>query len=64
MPNKKMKHRHIDGLSIELLSETSKGWKVRQTELYAPWGSRKLRKPKVKTAFYSDAEISELFKNE
>lgn len=54
-------HKHINGLTIELVSPTKHGWKVTQTEIYQPWGSRKLRKPKVKTTFYSNAELKELF---
>lgn len=56
-----MTHKHIKGLSIELISPTAKGYKVRQTELYNYSGTKKLRRPKIKTAFYSDAEIKELF---
>jgi hypothetical protein len=54
-------HKHIKGLTIELLEPTKKGYKVRQTSLYQPWGNAKLRKPKVKIAFYSDEEIKDLF---
>ncbi len=55
------KHKHIKGLSIELIAPTKKGYKVRQTELFMPWTDKKLRKPKIKIAFYSDSELKELF---
>tara|TARA_Y100001973_G_C5182830_1_gene325939 strand:+ start:449 stop:775 length:327 start_codon:yes stop_codon:yes gene_type:complete len=57
----KYKHKHIKGLSIELIAPTKKGYKVRQTEMFMPWSDKKLRKPKIKTAFYSDAELKDLF---
>ena len=56
-----MIHKHIEGLSIEILSETNKGYKVKQTELFAGWSGRKLRIPKVKICFYSGTEIKNLF---
>lgn len=59
-----LKHKHIDGLTIELLEPTSKGWKVKQTEIYDSWTDRKLRKPKSKIRFFSNKEIEELFKKE
>jgi hypothetical protein len=55
------KHKHCKGLTVEIIGETNKGYKVRQTELFKPWSNTKLRKPKVKTAYYSLAEFSELF---
>ena len=55
------KHKYIKGLSIELISTTKKGYKVLQTELYNISGSKKLRTPKVKTAYFSDSEIKDLF---
>lgn len=55
-------HKHIDGLSIEIIGQTDKGYKVVQTELFSPWTNRRLKKAKVKTAFYSREEIKELFK--
>tara|TARA_R110000824_G_scaffold10203_3_gene45187 strand:+ start:441 stop:650 length:210 start_codon:yes stop_codon:yes gene_type:complete len=57
----KYKHKHIKGLSIELLTPTNKGYKVRQTELYNISETRKLRKSKVITTYYSDSEIKDLF---
>ena len=53
----KYKHKHIEGLTIELLEPTNKGWKVRQTELYQPWGNKKLRTPKVTITYYRDQDI-------
>lgn len=55
------KHKHQKGLTIEPLSTTKTGYKVRQTELYTGWTDKKLRTPKVKIAYYSHAEIKELF---
>lgn len=55
------KHKYIKGLSIELIKPTKKGYKVLQTELYNISGSKKLRIAKVKTAFFSDSEIKDLF---
>jgi hypothetical protein len=56
-----LKHKHIEGLSIELLNQTNRGWKVLQTELFTPWTGKKLRKPKTATKYYSQAEIADLF---
>jgi len=55
------KHKHIKGLSIELIAPTKKGYKVLQTELYNTSGIVKLRTPKVKTAYFYDSEIKDLF---
>lgn len=54
-------HKHAKGLTIVLISPTAKGWKVRQTEIFNGWTDRKLRRPKTKIAFFSDAELKELF---
>ncbi|KKN20203.1 hypothetical protein LCGC14_0937840 [marine sediment metagenome] len=54
-----MKHKHIEGLSIELQTPTNKGWKVKKTEIFAP--GRKLRTPKTKVAYYTNSELKELF---
>jgi len=55
------KHKHIAGLTIELKEPTSKGHKVKQTETHNPGGTKKLRNPKSKTAYFSSEEIEELF---
>jgi hypothetical protein len=56
------KHKHLKGLSIELVDTTSKGWKVRQTEEYNVKGDKKLRTPKSIITYFSSSEIKELFK--
>jgi hypothetical protein len=58
----KLKHRWNPEISIELISQTNKGWKVKQYGDGTPRG-----KKKVKTAFYDSQDISgprALFKNE
>ena len=57
----KYTHKYCKGLTIEIISPTKKGFKVKQIELFTGWSDRKLRTPKVKTAFYSNNEIKELF---
>lgn len=54
------KHKHYDYITIELIEPTSKGWKVMQTET-ANSSGKKLRTPKQKTAFFSKADINDLF---
>ena len=51
-----LKHKSIPTLTIELLEQTNKGWKVKETDTK---GIGKVRQGK--TAFYSDAEIKSLF---
>lgn len=51
-----LKHKSIPTLSIELLEQTNTGWKVKETD---PKGIGKVKKGKI--AFYSDAEIRDLF---
>lgn len=55
-----MQHNFQSNISIQLLSETAKGWKVTQFETHNT-SARKLRTPKRKIAYYSSAEIKELF---
>ena len=61
MINTTLTHKHCKGLTIKILAETKKGYKVEQTELYQSWDDKKLRKPKVKQAYFSNAEIKDLF---
>ena len=58
-----LNHKHQDGLTITLVSPTNKGWKVKQRETHQGWSGKKLRKPKEKTAFFSDSEIKDLFES-
>jgi len=55
-PGVVLKHKHTDGISIELVSPTKRGWKVKQSDSFAPNG-RKLRKPKVTTQFYDSGNL-------
>ena len=54
-------HNFYPFIFIELIEQTAKGWKVKQTE--TEYLGRKLKTPKQKIAFYSSAEIYQLFKN-
>jgi len=56
-----LKHKHIDGLTVTLVSPTDKGWKVKQRETHQSWGDAKLKTPKEKTAFFSTADLNSLF---
>jgi hypothetical protein len=49
----KMKHKYLDDVSIELISTTNKGWKVKQTG-----DGTKRGKGKTKTAYFDDQDIS------
>lgn len=55
------KHKFTRGISITLINPTKKGFKCEQTELYQAWGDKKLRTPKVKTVYYTNSELAELF---
>lgn len=57
-----MKHKHLTNVTIELIEPTSKGWKVKQIETHSV-GGRKLSTPKEKVAYYSKAEIKDLFES-
>lgn len=57
----KLKHKNIEGLTIELDSETTKGYRVKTTETHKPWSGTKLRTPKTKFEFYTLAELNDLF---
>lgn len=53
-------HNFYPFIFIELIEQTAKGWRVKQTE--TEYLGRKLKKPKEKIAFYSSLEINQLFK--
>ena len=53
-----LQHKHLKRIFITIIGFTKRGYKVRQVELKEP-GSRK--RNKEKTAFYSTAEINDLF---
>lgn len=37
----KLKHKHIEGFTVELERETAKGFRVIATEIYKPWNGGK-----------------------
>ena len=56
----KLNHKHLEGLFIELIHITIRGWKVTQTNLFSPAGNP-LRKPKTKIAFFTDEILADQF---